>query len=183
MLRPQDCAYAAFYCEENVFHLLARDDLAPGDRYAVFISNPHRSCALWGQQQAQPKEPVVWDYHVVALVKDSLQARIYDLDARFGFPVPAADYLDGAFPLGDQIPLEFRPRFRVVSADELRASFASDRSHMLVDGAYRAPVPPWPPIRAPGAPASTLMQLVDTEAEYVGQCFDLSGLRAWLSIP
>lgn len=176
----EDCAYAAFYCEENVWQLARRKDLAPGARAVIFISNPRRSVAMWNQQVSPPGQPVVWDYHVVLAVQDELQTLIYDLDARGAFPCAASEYLQDSFPVPERLPAYLQPWFRVVPVDELLARFSSDRSHMLDEsGEYRAPVPPWAPIRPPGAPATTLMRFVDPSDGIAGEGYDLDGLRAW----
>ncbi|KAI0048569.1 hypothetical protein FA95DRAFT_1469657, partial [Auriscalpium vulgare] len=110
---PPDSAYTRFYCEENVF-LLARALHPRGawDVFAVFLSNPPRSVALWSQA-ASPRADgrVVWDYHVVLALRprdaptsidsdsesqwqsqcsDDAEAGagvwIYDFDTRLGVP-------------------------------------------------------------------------------------------------
>ncbi len=165
-----DCKYAAFYCEENVWWLLQNSQLKPGERFAVFISNVNRTCALWNQGASAPDSPVIWDYHVVVAVKDKLQCWIYDLDSRVGFPVLASDYLQATFPCQD-IDTRFLPRFRVVSAADMGQHFVSDRVHMLDAGDYLQPPPSWPPI---GTGDSNLMAFVDTEASFFGEVLDLT---------
>ncbi|EEB89981.1 hypothetical protein MPER_11870, partial [Moniliophthora perniciosa FA553] len=58
------------------------------DLYAVFISNATRTVALWDQKLTQePGIPVVWDYHVILVLRsrfknpeDQLVAWVYDFD-------------------------------------------------------------------------------------------------------
>ena len=38
-------------------------------------------------------------------------------------------------------------KFRVVEAQQFLDQFASDRSHMIVNGEYASPAPVWPPLR------------------------------------
>ena len=76
-----------------------------------------------------------------------------------------------AAPWRSSTALQTRPilpcrRFRVVPATQYVQHFASDRRHMLVDapsistegrrGAWIAPPPPWPPIKAPAGQTNTL---------------------------
>lgn len=169
--------YAAFYCEENVWRLLSQDWLPKDDAFAVFVSNPDKTCAVWAQRAAPaPGTPAVWDYHVIAVAAGF----VYDLDTTLAFPSPVEAYLQGTFPLGEAVPDQFAPRFRVVPAAEFAARFSSDRSHMLDGDGYRAPPPPWPAIQPPGERPSNLDAFVDTESEFVGACYDLAGFRGWL---
>ena len=72
---PQPAPYTAFYCEENIYHLVASLQSSIGDKnssgtrvYAVFISNSQRKSLLFHQKAADPEQGyVIWDYHVVAV--------------------------------------------------------------------------------------------------------------------
>ena len=105
-----DQRYTACYCEENVWHLVQALLRGRGDEQTVlvaFISNPAKQVAarpgavplrpgpaaceqacgakvpLWCQRAgSHPQAPVVWDYHVLALVLLSAPQRptVYDLD-------------------------------------------------------------------------------------------------------
>ena len=74
-LAPQPARYTAFYCEENIYHLVASlrssagESSSSGTRvYAVFISNAQRKSLLFHQKAADPEQGyVIWDYHVVAV--------------------------------------------------------------------------------------------------------------------
>ena len=73
-ISAQPARYTAFYCEENVYHLVAslQSSIAEdsnGTRvYAVFISNAQRKSLLFHQKAADPEQGyVIWDYHVVAV--------------------------------------------------------------------------------------------------------------------
>lgn len=166
--------YQPFYCEENVFHLGARPELADRSPAAVFIRGAGEHCVLWGQRLAQkPGEPVVWDYHVVLLVRDPWQ--ILDLDTTLPCPCDAATYLRRSFRPELLLRAEFVPWFRVVGAAELARTFASDRSHMRApDGRWQAPPPPWPAI----GEGSTLARYLDRKDAIAGEILDLPGLLA-----
>jgi hypothetical protein len=72
-------SYTACYCEENalllVRRLLSTPPLpGPPQTAVLFITNPRRTCPVWWQRSAgeaklRRGEPVVWDYHVVALAR------------------------------------------------------------------------------------------------------------------
>jgi hypothetical protein len=173
------CLYAANYCEENVWQLSRAAGFTQRRRGALFISNRDRHCPLWSQRAAtQPDQPVVWDYHVVLLALGP--AQVFDLDSTLPFPCDALDYLGATFPLADQLPEPFAPRFRFVPAEELTRTFASDRSHMrAADGAWRSPPPPWPAIATPTA-TMTLPAFIDMTSEGAGVRLDLRSLGALL---
>ncbi|GLB35398.1 putative btb poz domain-containing protein [Lyophyllum shimeji] len=149
--------YTPSYCEENVY-LLAQKFLGDPDvmrdwqMFAVFISNHTKTVALWNQRLAQqPHFPVVWDYHVVLLLRpheqnlsqldeshpttDGItmssqfrQSWIYDFDTQLEIPCTLEDYLEGSFM---DVPPQFESLFRVVPGEVYLTHFASDRSHML----------------------------------------------------
>ncbi|KAI0071812.1 hypothetical protein K474DRAFT_1686901 [Panus rudis PR-1116 ss-1] len=63
------------YCEENIYLLVqefakrAEEDPGkfPWEIYAVFISNDHKTVALWNQKLKE--DVVVWDYHVILVLR------------------------------------------------------------------------------------------------------------------
>ena len=172
--------YASCYCEENVWHL-CQDATLPGTRRRVaFISNPHRTCALWSQRAApSPGEAVFWDYHVVLLCRDGSGWQVWDLDTTLGMPVALDRYLQGTFPAGTALPERFWPCFRVLEASEYLEEFSSDRSHMRrEDGSWMAPPPPWPAIRKDGKPG--FLRLADMQAQGPGVVVSLAGLPVLL---
>jgi hypothetical protein len=160
--------YQPFWCEENVWHLAARDDVGEGPRSVVFVSNASQQVALWEQKASrEPDGLVVWDYHVVLRVG----AMLWDLDTRSGCPLDVGRWIDATFRPVDPA---FAPRFRVVDAADYRRVFASDRRHMKdAQGNWRAPPPPWPAI----GQGHTLPQFIDTSTPFLGEVLDLDGLR------
>lgn len=180
-----------FFCEENVWYLLAAPALADAERHALIISNRQRRVAVWGQRLSKdPSLPIAWDYHVVALFRrtDRL-SKIWDLDGRRPEPRPALTWLRDSFRGEGVIPPEFLPRFRLVDGASFRRHLRSDRRHMRDDdGAELEPHPPWPPIIGEPIPAEpddhghNLDRFLDTEdPSFLGQVFDLEQLRAYLT--
>ncbi|CDS09980.1 hypothetical protein LRAMOSA02657 [Lichtheimia ramosa] len=87
------------------------------------------------------------DYHVILYHNDdSDRAYIYDLDTALSFPCTAQEYAIKAFKPELQLKEEYQRNFRLIPAKDYLREFASDRSHMLIDGTYASPPPPYPPI-------------------------------------
>lgn len=143
--------YQAFYCEENVFHLCQDPRFAGRAPAAVFVTGVGGECVMWHQKQARrPGAAMAWDYHVFLLVREPWE--IWDLDTVLGCPAPATEYLRRSFRPEITLPEELIPWFRVVGAEELAVTFASDRSHMRgPDGRFRKEPPAWPVIGGEGA--------------------------------
>ncbi len=135
--------YQPFYCEENVLRFL--ESRQEDGWYALWISNPAKSVAMWGQKAApDPQNAIVWDYHVVAVRNHGKdQWLVWDYDTIFGLPCDIDRYLTYSFA-GFRSPPEFHPNFRLVPSQEFTATFASDRRHMKSDGKFKKPPPPWP---------------------------------------
>lgn len=95
---------------------------------------------IYHQRLAQSEGwPVVWDYHVLAVVLPELQPQALDFDTTLPFKTPLREYVERAVqPLNPA--LSFYPRwFRFVPGDALLRHFASDRRHMLSTHAAAAP--------------------------------------------
>ncbi|MBK8096516.1 MAG: hypothetical protein IPK26_05375 [Planctomycetes bacterium] len=162
-----------FFCEENVWQLL-RGEALPRPAAAVFITNADRTVAMWGQRAATV-DPIVWDYHVVALLP--AHGLIVDLDDRVRVAWPTADWLRHAF--AEPVAPQFEPRFRIVPADEFLAVFSSHRSHMRDErGRPRRPFPDWP---APWQQerGMNLLRFLDLDDPIAGVVTDADGLRRW----
>lgn len=163
-----------YFCEENVWQLLAGEEL-PRPAAALFITNAARSVAMWGQRAAV-RDPIVWDYHVVAVLP--AHALVVDLDAREHTALPLARWLAHAFlPVAD----ELAPRFRCVPWPQLQATFHSDRSHMRdARGREVQPFPSWPPV-GDARLGHTLGRFLDLGDPIAGVVTDAAGLPAALA--
>ena len=178
MLRKSQFKYCPFYCEENIWHLCQDKVFADKPAFVMFISNFNRRCATWYQRASgDPQVPVVWDYHVVLLVKEERlkdkQWLVYDFDSYLPFGVELDDYLRCSFmpDLEDSVMMrqslsEFSPYFKLICANDYKKKFSSKRRHMLKDdGSYNAPPPPWPLITA--SKGLSLAQLTDMSCSEV----------------
>lgn len=187
MLSRSNCLYKSCYCEENVYKLTENPYFEKylDCLYVVFISNPTKSVAVWLQQLSKDdSRPVVWDYHVILLVKPSGSSNagplVYDLDTKLPFPCAANDYIEYSFLPTASFPDKYRQWFRVVPVALFRRRFASDRSHMLLpvgdvsvgdnDGAHHdssdeprwsMPPPPWGCIIAEDGSSMNLFRWMD----------------------
>lgn len=164
-----DFPYQPFYCEENVWHLCQSAPFDGGEVYVVVISNEQGACPLWNQRACQsPSRPIFWDYHVVAVETGGDEDRVWDLDSRLGCPAAFDIWWQGTFPSLEGFPAEFRPRFRVIDAEDYLRGFSSDRSHMEDgEGGYKKPPPSWEPIQQADV-AMNLDRLLDTDDEFLG---------------
>lgn len=173
--------YQAHYCEENIWHLCAHPELSEAVCQVVFITNTRQAVPFWHQRAASPGQYIVWDYHVVLLVKASDRWQVWDLDSRLEVPLPLGEYLRATFANLRHVEPDFWPRFRVVAADEYRQHFSSDRSHMRdADGAYLAEPPGWPPILRPEL-GMNLHRFRDLDTPFLGRVVDLALLAAWFN--
>lgn len=164
--------YQPFFCEENVWQLL-RSGAVPEPVAAVFVSNAAKAVAMWGQRAAA-QDPIVWDYHVVALATE--QQLVVDLDDRDRVNWPLERWLAHAFR--PAVSNNLQPRFRLVPGPEFLATFSSDRSHMRdATGRPRQPFPSWP---APWQPARgmNLPRFLDLDDPIAGVVTDAAGLLA-----
>ena len=174
--------YCARYCEENVYKLcswLMEKGSDVDDLRVVFISNGDGQVALWQQRAARyPDDAVLWDYHVILLMRVDGRWKVRDQDSSLGRgskPVSVDLYVDETFlPLPRSV-MDLAPKFRVVSAQEFLAEFASDRGHMQdPDGSWIAPPPDWPPIGT----ETNLFEFVDMEDGFLGQVMTKEQLLA-----
>jgi hypothetical protein len=136
--------YHPFYCEENAWWLCADAALGGGPHEVLFVLSRFGACPVAEQRAVAEGALCWWDYHVVVM---DASGRVWDLDSRLGYPVPAGQWLRRSFPFAERLPAALQPVFRRVPAARYRAEFASDRSHMRdADGGWLHPPPPWPPI-------------------------------------
>jgi hypothetical protein len=189
MTTPPKPMYWPFYCEENIWHLCADPQFERADPRVLFISNAARRFAMWGQRSAvEPSLPIVWDYHVVLLARGVGDLAggfaIWDFDGLDPSPRSASAWLRSSFESIGLLPPIYEPRFRMLAAADYQQHFRSDRRHMRsADGIVREP-PPWPAILAGASEGSNLDALIDmtsspSEADWLGEVFDLSELRRW----
>jgi hypothetical protein len=174
--------YTSCFCEENAWHLCRSESREgvpplPEERSVLFVTGHGPYVALWRQRAAEGKDPILWDYHVLVMARQSGDGswEAWDLDSTLPCPVPLRLWLAESFRPGlVAAPLE--PRFRVIPAPLYLETFSSDRSHML-DGKGRplSPFPDWPPIVAPDG-RSNLARFRDWNDPFVGERFDLAAL-------
>ncbi len=178
-LERDSCAYQAQYCEENVWKLLGRPELPSDNSYAMLISNRMRAVRFWNQRSAaRPKLPILWDYHVVALVDEPGEPMVYDLDSVLPFPVPLKVYLSESFKPDPNETAVFEPWFRVVMGKVYVEELWSDRSHMRTeDGGWQAPPPNWPAPTPKGAQLPLLDAIDLARVDLPGEIVSLAGLR------
>ena len=111
MHTTHDEAYHSHYCEENIYKLAFKyknlyvegEDY---DSYVVFISNDSKQTPLWDQKLAPVEgQPILWDYHVVFVIRSEEGASVIDLDTNLGYRVPFNEYVQKTFrpdvPLSD----------------------------------------------------------------------------------
>lgn len=159
-----------FFCEENVWRLCL-DAPPQWELQAVVISNADHAVAMWGQRAAVV-DPIVWDYHVIAVARRP-SPLVLDVDDREHTVRPLAGWLASSFRSGVREVL--LPRFRVMPAATWAEVLASDRRHMRdADGQPTQPFPPWPPPH-PERPG-TLTRLIDFDDDIAGEIVDLAGL-------
>ena len=163
--------YAAYYCEENIWHLCQEPRFEGVEGVVVVISNPWRSCALWHQRAASgPEVPVVWDYHVVMIAEADRGWEVWDMDTLLGMPVPFERWFEGTFLGVGALRARFRSSFRVVEASEYVRTLSTDRGHMVGEGGRYMQAPPeW--ARIVQGPVN-LMRFVDVGAGFVGEVLE-----------
>lgn len=169
--------YQAFYCEENIWHLAQEPAWAALERRVLVISSAERACPLWNQRAAPPEGgPVVWDYHVILLVRHTHGWRVHDLDSTLGEELGVELYLRSTFAPPGSLPLRYEALFRVMQAQDYVDTLSTDRSHMRDgQGGWLHSPPPWP---APFTPARghNLMRLVDMRDAICGHVVGLAEL-------
>lgn len=105
--------YSYCYCEENAAKIAIQaakvPDTPEDDVYLVFISNGARSVAMWHQGAEKlsfrdairlDSDAVVWDFHVIVLLRHPRGCSVYDLDSRLSsseWPIAAHRYFGITF--------------------------------------------------------------------------------------
>jgi hypothetical protein len=169
--------YQPFYCEENVWRLLRREELAGRAAWAVIVTSLAGHLIALRQKAGRGAEGFVcWDYHVFAIVDEAGERLALDLDTDLPFPCPLERYVRESFP---PVPdPSAQPCFRVIAATDYAEQLATDRAHMRwPDGRYVMPPPPWP---APGAAGSnTFSSWLDFSADGPGRLLDVIEMIAF----
>jgi protein N-terminal glutamine amidohydrolase len=172
--------YQAFFCEENVWRLLARPEFAEMASWAVIVANLPRDVVLLRQLAGRPVDGLIhWEYHVFAVLAEPMAGRVaLDLDSELPFPCALGRYLEDTFPEGVQ--RAFSPRFRVMRGSDYVRGLSSDRSHMRkADGSWLAPPPPWPaPGSLSGLPCD-FMEWIDVGRRLPGVLYDAARMAAF----
>jgi hypothetical protein len=173
--------YQPFYCEENVWRLLRREELAGHPAWAVIVSSrAGRLVALRQKAGRRADGFVCWDYHVFAVVDEPGARLALDLDTDLPFPCALAHYLQESFP--PMRDASAQPCFRVIAAAHYLAQLATNRSHMRrPDGSYIMPPPLW---TAPGvARTNTFLSWLDLSADGPGELFNFVEMLAFARTP
>lgn len=162
--------YTSCYCEENVYRLV-RQLCTVGNVSVGFISNRTRSVLLFHQQASQYDMPfpVLWDYHVIALLSLDGIEYVVDLDTRLDRVCRKSEYFGKTF--SKHTPEQYRAVVSLTPAHIFLNTFASDRRHMKSNsGHYSSPPPPWKCIRGQESPsAHNLDEWIDGNTEGCGQ--------------
>ena len=96
----------------------------------LLFSNPWQSVALMKQRASVQGGPVIWDYHVVLMVRTGNVQRILDFDTLLDFDASCPDYLRNTFPVQSGLPKHYRAWVRSIPASGYLKHFYSDRAHM-----------------------------------------------------
>lgn len=126
-------AYTALFCEENIYHLcqsLLAQGIARKHCEVIFISNQHRSIALFSQQLSNKTEAIIWDYHVVLQAEVQNKRFIFDFDSQLDFPCKADIYWTKTLPNKAIIKPQYLSNFRIIHSADYCRYFHSDRLHM-----------------------------------------------------
>ena len=132
-LRREAFRYTPYFCEENIWWL-ARNLVDAGydqsEMRVLLFSNPWQSVALMKQRASVQGGPVIWDYHVVLMVRTDNVQRILDFDTLLDFDASCSDYLLNTFPVQSGLPKHYRAWVRSIPASGYLEHFYSDRTHM-----------------------------------------------------
>ena len=152
-----DQNYTSCYCEENVWKLCDKIRNSKNlfrlheeeKTFVVFISNDKRTVPLWHQSASKQEEGlVIWDYHVIFIVKNQLNSTVYDLDTSLPYPSDFDSYSKCTFKSDEDMKQQYHRKFRVIKSKDYLGNFASDRSHMKdKSGQWVKPPPTYPCIQ------------------------------------
>jgi len=157
--------YTALFCEENIWHLtqsLIKQGIESKDINIVFITNKDKQIAVFNQYAAAENQAILWDYHVVLMVKIGHSPCIFDFDTRLPFVSSYENYLHNSF--AENIDSKYSGIFRIIPAEMYLTQFYSDRSHMkglISDNDF----PKYPAILSNALTKIELKNLFDSESE------------------
>ncbi|MFK5986175.1 MAG: hypothetical protein QM479_12240 [Pseudomonadota bacterium] len=180
--KKSDYLYTALFCEENIWHL-AQSLFAAGikseDIQIVFITNKNKQIAIFNQIAVAQNQAVIWDYHVILLLKTEQSHSIFDFDSRLGFTSDYQNYLKNSLP--DNIITEYSSVFRIIPAQVYLNYFDSDRSHMqgVID---KQDFPQYPAIISNSEFKLNLRDLFDSQKELKQTSIvqNTQQLKAWI---
>ena len=145
--------YTPYYCEENIYLLCKKFEefvklTEPQNvqAYAVILTNPTKTIFHQYQRQGHKKHNylVIWDYHVIFIIKKETITLVYDFDTILDYPCSFNEYFEKSV----NFPKPKPTFFRVIKSNDFVEWFASDRSHMI-DGEtkkFLQPPPKYEPI-------------------------------------
>lgn len=156
--------------------------------FTVFISSPEKRTPFWFQK-TNPRNVVVWDYHVILIQKFQQQEQqrneslVFDLDTVLDFPCPFREYIGNSLLttlalkqrmrdtdenrknhiMNQYIQMFNRIRFRIVSSKMFYENFSSDRSHMIdkISNEWMSPPPSYPCIKRHAMETMNLPKYMD----------------------
>ena len=71
VLKRKDFLYQPYYCEENIWHLCQNASFKESE--VIFIASKGNAFPMMNQRvMTNPSIPVLWDYHVILLVKSEM---------------------------------------------------------------------------------------------------------------
>jgi len=168
-LKRNDFLYQPYYCEENIWHLCQNPPLRESE--VIFVSSKGDAFPMLNQRvTSNPQIPILWDYHVILLVKsdnnDAEHNQIVDFDTTLPFVTDISTYFSQSFLDTKLLRPDEIPFFRIVPANLYSELFSSDRSHMRAGEDWFAPPPPWPLI---GNMPSNFYNFIDMTNNTLGE--------------
>ena len=175
--------YTSLFCEENIWYLadsLISQGINVTDINILFITNANKEIAFFNQQSTALNKALLWDYHVVLLVKLDNSQYIFDFDTRLPFPSNILYYFHNSLPNNINVP--YRSQFRVIPANTYLRQFYSDRNHMKNVIPERL-FPSYPAILSADNEKMTLIDLFDIEEKISGTYIfqDMDTLLNWVA--
>lgn len=87
--------------------------------YVIFISNDNKTVPLWSQSSSKSEDGlVIWDYHVILIIKADQCSTVFDLDTNLPYPCDYNSYSQDTFKSDDDILERFHRKFRVIPFED-----------------------------------------------------------------